>query len=154
MGGWCLSLDNHEFTGNSWDPVIRSDGSIVRSGACYQTLIFKPDGNVWGHHGLVSTNPNAIREFVDFVAGWGWGRRRSLLEEEFAALPTVADFNACEADDSIPDAECDALVDQILTWEMEHSELREDAESSMEETESSMEAEGNFEENRRQRRKL
>merc|ERR1711994_194962 len=32
-----------------------------------------------------------------------------------------------EADDSTSDAECDALVDQILTWQMEHAELWADA---------------------------
>merc|ERR1711994_1021190 len=62
------------------------------------------------------------------VAGWvaGFGRR-SLQEVDVDAVPSVADFNACEADDSISDAECDALVDQILTWQIEHAELWADA---------------------------
>merc|ERR1711994_447258 len=55
------------------------------------------------------------------------GGRRALQEEDVDALPSVADFDACEADDSTSDAECDALVDQILTWQMEHAELWADA---------------------------
>merc|ERR1712038_2103106 len=114
---------------------------------------------------------------------WDWltnfRGRRALQEEDVDALPSVADFDACEADDSTSDAECDALADQILTWQMEHAELwpdagrvplhaedpqitdhvysldddssTENAESSTENAESSTEnAEGNL----RQRRKL
>jgi hypothetical protein len=42
--------------------------------------------------------------------------------EEAANLPTAAEVNACVADESTTEEDCDDLVDQILSFKIEHSE--------------------------------
>jgi len=121
---WCLSLDQNDFSSGEWDPRI---AALHSAGECYTTLAFHPDGQVqgWHYQNAGYAAPGGAARFWDWLTNFRG--RRALQEEDVDAVPSVADFNACEADDSISDAECDALVDQILTWQMEHAELWADA---------------------------
>jgi len=119
---WCLSLDQHD-NWDDWDPRIDANANDHGAGRCYTTLRFDPDGDVNGYH---EVRAGYGQSFSNWLRNFAWGRR-SLQEVDVDAVPSVADFNACEADDSISDAECDALVDQILTWQIEHAELWADA---------------------------
>merc|ERR1712156_1294782 len=100
---WCLSEDwedaaafNNQF---SWSPVTAN--------GCYETLRMNPDGRVSGWIGWAPTF---------------WQNRRILAAAEAANLPTAADVNACLEDSSRSEEECDALVDQIISFEIEHSD--------------------------------
>merc|ERR1712165_444843 len=108
---WCLSLDQNDFSSAEWDPRI---APVLHSvGQCYTTLAFRPDGQVQGWHYVNAeyAAPGGPSRFWDWLTNFRG--RRALQEEDVDALPSVA--------------ECDALVDQILTWQMEHAELWADA---------------------------
>jgi hypothetical protein len=70
---------------------------------CYRTLRFDDNGSVYYYHDQ----------------NWTPGRRS--LEE----CPTLEDVQECEADESRDQAECNALVDQIFNYDMNHPELGE-----------------------------
>jgi hypothetical protein len=89
---WCLSTDQSDGAGFS---------GRIYSGTCYRTLILRPDGRVSFYYDQ-SYCPDC---------------RRSL-----EGIPTTEDVNACEDDPAKDEEECVALVDQILTYEMNHPE--------------------------------
>jgi len=99
---WCLSRDSDDAAALndqvSWNPVISG---------CYSTLRMNPSRSVSGWSGFIPTF---------------WQHRRMLADAEAANLPSANDVNACLADPARPEEECDALVEQIFSFEIEHSE--------------------------------
>merc|ERR1712156_83909 len=83
---------------------------VISNNICYSTLRMDPDGQVWGWTGWRPT--------------YWEGRRRMLDDAAEAAtkLPSTAEVDACVDDESRSAEECDDLVDQILSFEMEHPE--------------------------------
>merc|ERR1712117_568702 len=74
------------------------------------TLRMDPNGQVWGWNGWRPTYWET------------WAGRRMLDDAEAANLPSTAEVDACVDDESRPAEECDNLVDQILSFEIEHQE--------------------------------
>jgi len=104
---WCLSTDwsdGKRFNDKSQDVF---DWNVISAGGCYSTLRMDPNGQVWGWKGWTPTY---------------WQGRRMLEAAEAANVPSTADVNACIADESRSAEECDEVVNQILSFEIEHSE--------------------------------
>lgn len=105
---WCLSTDVSDATDfNNESQQRRLDWNVIPAGICYSTLRLNPSGPIWGWHSWRPTH---------------WETRRMLEEMEEANVPSAADVDACVDDESRPAAECDDLVDQILSFEIEHED--------------------------------
>jgi len=107
---WCLSTDWHDGHWFNVESQRRLDWNVITMGGCYSTLRMDPNGQVWGWNGWRPT-------YWETYTG-----RRMLEAAEAANLPSTADVNACVADESRSEEECDDLVNQIFNFEIEHSE--------------------------------
>lgn len=112
---WCLSTDASQF-----DEVNNAANSLVSgwtplSGNCYRHLMLLPIGQYGKVYGWRGSSQ-----------GYAYAQdgRRALQE----ALPTDADVRACEQDEATTAADCSALVEQILTFQMAHHDGYELAE--------------------------
>jgi len=107
---WCLSTDAYDGTRFNQESQKRLDWNVISMGVCYSTLRMDPNGQVWGWNGWRPT-------YWETSTG-----RRMLDDAEAANLPSTAEVDACVDDESRSAEECDDLVDQILSFEMEHPE--------------------------------
>jgi hypothetical protein len=101
-GQWCLSRDINDNQG--WE-------GYSGSGRCYSLLEFNSNGGTYYYH--------------DF--NWTPDGRRALQEGDDETVPTVSDFDECEADENTSQKACEALVNQIIDNIVAHPELREEA---------------------------
>jgi len=104
---WCLSTDwsdGKRFNDKSQDIF---DWDVISAGGCYSTFRLETNGKVSGWIGWTPTY---------------WQRRALVDAAEAANVPSTAEVNACVADESRPAEECDDLVNQILSFEIEHPE--------------------------------
>jgi len=105
---WCLSTDEDDGESFNEESDRVWDGwNVISDGICYSTLKLEGNGDVWGWTGWRPTY---------------WQGRRMLEAMEDANLPSAADVDACVDDESRPAEECDNLVDQILSFQIEHQE--------------------------------
>jgi len=107
---WCLSTDGYDGTRFNQKSQDLLDWNVISDGICYSTLKVNTDGSVWGWYTWRPT-------YYETSTG-----RRMLEAVEAANLPTAAEVNACVDDESRPAAECDDLVDQIISFEIEHED--------------------------------
>merc|ERR1712157_562221 len=105
-----MQLQGADGTSFNKESQRRLDWNVISMGVCYSTLRMDPNGQVWGWKGWRPT-------YWETSTG-----RRMLDAAEDANLPSTAEVDACVDDESRSAEECDALVDQILSFEMEHPE--------------------------------
>jgi len=142
---WCLSTDEERFGVWAGVPETNTEDWWPTPQYCYASMKLIHNGNVFG-----------------------WKHIYPLVDRrELESVPKAADVVACEKDKAKTDAECDALVEHILEFQMKHEEnlevarqipLNEDEFPRMWKAESEEEAESTEEEesseNRRRLMKL
>lgn len=97
---WCLSTNAEDWVSWANEEWSNTEDWWPTDRYCYASMKLIHNGN---------------------VLGWKWVYP-DFDRRELESVPKAADVVACEKDEAKTDAECDALVEDILKFQMEHEE--------------------------------